>query len=141
MAVCNSLHQCVRDAGASTEHGLLRNAKPLCQLVRSLEPDTADVACKTIWIFLHKRDRIGTVRLENADRPRRTDAMALQEDHDLSDRLLVRPTSRDPLQPDLTDPLNLSQPLWCLFDDIEDSVTEHLDQPLRKVRPDTLDHP
>src|SRR6476646_12044789 len=103
MAVRHGLHQRVRNAGPSTEHGLLRNAKPLCQLVRSLKPDTADVACKTIWIFLHKRDRVGTVGLEYADRPRRTDAMALQEDHDLSDRLLVRPTGRDPLQPDLTD--------------------------------------
>src|SRR6267143_388341 len=98
MAICNGLHECVRDAGASTEHGLLWNAKPLCQLVCSLESDTADVACQAIRIFFHERDRVGTVRLENADRPRRTDAMALQEDHDLAYRLLVRPTSCDPLQ-------------------------------------------
>src|SRR5258705_13063109 len=120
MAVRNGLHQRVRDAGASTEHGVLRNAKPLCQLVCSLEPDTADVACKTIWIFLHERDCVGTVCLENADRPRRTDAMTLQKDHDLADRLLVRPTGRDPLQPDLTDTVDLSQALWSLLDYIED---------------------
>src|ERR1700687_1404682 len=108
MTVRNSLHQRVGDAGASTEHGLLRNTETLSKLVVSLDPDTADVACKTIRIFLHERDRVGTVGLKNANRPRRTDAMALQEDHDLADRLLVRPTSRDPLQPDLTDPLDLS---------------------------------
>src|SRR5258706_2726224 len=106
MAICNGLHQCVGNAGASTEHGLLRDTEPLCQLVCSLESDTSDVACKTIRILLHERDGISTVRLENADRPRRTNAMTLQEDHDLADRLLGRPTSRDPLQPDLTDPLD-----------------------------------
>src|ERR1700694_2373876 len=105
MAIRDGLHQRVRDAGASPEHGLLRNTEPLCQLVGSLEPDPAHVACKTIRIFLHERDRVGTVRLEKADRPRRTDAMALKEDHDLTDRLLVRPTGRDPLQPDLADSL------------------------------------
>src|SRR6476469_7394641 len=115
MAICNGLHECVRDAGASTEHGLLRNTEPLCQLVCSLEPDPADVACKTIRIFLHEWDRVGTVCLEYADRQRRTDAMTLQEDHDLPDRLLVRPTGCDPLQPDLADSLDLSKPLWCLF--------------------------
>src|SRR6188508_3387586 len=102
MAIRNGLHQCVRDAGPSTEHGLLRDTEPLCQLVRSLESDSADVACQTIRIFLHERDRVSPVCLEYADRPRRTDAMALQEDHDLTDRLLVRPTSGDPLQSDLT---------------------------------------
>src|SRR5438105_10825591 len=101
MAVCNSLHQCVRDAGASTEHGLLGNAKPLCQLIGSLEPDTADVACQTVRIILHERDRVSAVCLEYADRPRRTNAMALQEDHDLPYRLLVCPAGCDPLQPDL----------------------------------------
>src|SRR3982074_2962218 len=105
MAVRNGLHQRVRDAGSSPKHGILRNAKPLCQLVCSLESDTADVACKTIWIFLPERARGGTVCLENADRPRRTNAMTLQEDHDLADRLLIRPTGRDPLQPYLTDSL------------------------------------
>src|SRR5437870_13299821 len=103
MAICNGLHECIRDAGASTQHGLLRNTEPLRQLVSSLESDTADVACQTIRIFLHERDRVCTVSLENADRPRCADAMALQEDHDLADRLLVCPTGRDPLQPDLTD--------------------------------------
>jgi hypothetical protein len=34
-------------------------------------------AVLTIWIFFHEWDRIGTVRLENADRSRRTDAMTL----------------------------------------------------------------
>src|ERR1700682_4809070 len=102
MAISNGLHECVRDASASTEHGLLRNTEPLCQLVCGLEPDPADVACKAIGIFLHEWDRVGAVCLEYADRPRRADAMALQEDHDLAYRLLVRPTGRDPLQPDLT---------------------------------------
>src|SRR5437868_4830319 len=141
MAVRDGLHQRVRNAGPSTEHGLLRNAKSLCQLVCSLKSDAPDVACKTIWIFLHERDCVGTIRLKNANRPRRTDAMALQEDHDLADRFLVRPTGCDPLQPDLTDSVDLSQALWGLLDDIEDCVTEGLHQPLRKVRPDALDHP
>ena len=107
----------------------------------SLEPDPADVACRTIRIFLHERDRVSAVCLEYADRPRRADAVALQEDHDLAYRLLVRPTCCDPLQPDLTDSLDFSQPLWRLFDDIEDRFTECLHQPLRKVRPNALDHP
>ena len=66
--------------------------------------------------------------------------MALQEDHDLADRLLVCPTGRDPPQPDLANSLDLSQPLWCLLDDIKHRFTERLHQALRKVRPDALDH-
>src|SRR5689334_8921232 len=141
MAIRNGLHQCVRDAGASTEHRLLRNAKPLCQLVCGLESDTADIACKTIWIFLHERDRVGTVGLENTDRSRSTDAVALQEDHDLADCLLIRPTGRDTFQPDQTNSFDFSQPFWCLLDDIEDRFPERLHQSLCKVRPDALDHP
>src|ERR1700682_6528491 len=42
--------------------------------------------------------------------------------------------------PDLTDTVDLSQPIWCLFDDIEDRFPERLHQSLRKVRPNALDH-
>ncbi len=66
--------------------------------------------------------------------------MRLQKHHDLPDGFLIGPAGGDPLDPFGADAVELSQPLGGGLDDIEDLLTERLDQLLGEMRADALDH-
>ena len=66
--------------------------------------------------------------------------MALQEDHDLADGLLLAPAGRDATETRLPDAIDLEQALRRALDDIEDVLAERCDQPAGEVRADPLDH-
>ena len=52
--------------------------------------------------------------------------MAVQEQHDLADHLLLRPATDDPLGPLGPDPGHLAQALGALLDRVEHALAEGL---------------
>ena len=65
----------------------------------------------------------------------------MQEDHDLSDNLLLGPGVCDPSGPNGADARHLSKPIRLGLDDVEDLLREGLDHLLGVDRPDAPDHP
>ena len=109
-------------------------------LIGALEADAADVTSEPIRVLRDQPDGVGTVGLEDAHRPRRADAVAVQEDHDLADRLLIRPGGDDAVGALRADAVDLLQPCRRLLDDVEHLFAEGLDQLLGVDRADALDH-
>ncbi len=66
--------------------------------------------------------------------------MGLQKHHDLPDGLLIGPAGGDSLDPLGADAVEFSQPLGGALDDIEDLLTECLDQLLGEMGADAFDH-
>ena len=73
-------------------------------------------------------------------RARRADAVAVQEQHDLADNLLLGPTTNDALRPLRADPGHVAQAARLLLDDVEHGIAEGAHQLLRVDRPDAADH-
>ena len=141
VALVHRLRQRVRDPGAQSDHRRLFDAELHCDRVGGLEPDAANIAGEPIGVLGHYLDGVGAVGLEDANRPGGADPVAVQEDHDLPDDLLLGPGVRDPLGPDGADARHLAQPIGLGLDDVEDLVSEGLDHFLGVDRPDAADHP
>src|SRR5512144_2602073 len=106
MAIIHRFGERVADAGTGTDHRRLLDAELASNQIGALEADAADVARQSVRVLRNQPDGVRTVGLEDAHRPRRTDAVAVQEDHDLADRLLIRPGGDDAvgaLRPDTLD--------------------------------------
>src|ERR1700739_2560869 len=73
-------------------------------------------------------------------RPRRADAVAVQEQHDLADRLLLGPAGDDPLRPLRADPGYLAQARRLLLDHVEHGLTGGAHQLLGVNRADAANH-
>src|SRR5262249_4897633 len=78
--------------------------------------------------------------LVDAHRPRRAGAVAVQQQHDLAEDLLLSPTGDDPLRPLWADPGNLAQARRLLFDDVEHCFTEHAHELLCVDRSNAAEH-
>src|SRR6266536_2793305 len=78
--------------------------------------------------------------LVDADHPRRADAMAVQEDHDLADRLLLGPGGRDAAGSYRTDAVHLPQAIRLRLDDLEHLVAEGAQELLGIDRANAADH-
>ena len=85
------------EAGARALRRRARDPELHRDLVGDLEADAADVARQAVGIGGDQRHRVGSVGLPDPHRARGGDAVRLQEDHDLADRLLVRPAGGDAL--------------------------------------------
>ena len=140
MTVVHRLGQRVGDPGAQPDHRGLFDAELHGDRVGGLEADAADVAGKPIGVLGHDLDGVGAIGLVDANRPRGADAMAVQEDHDLPDDLLLGPGVRDAFGPDRPDARHLPQPIRLGLDDVEHLLPEGLDQLLGIDRPDAADH-
>ncbi len=66
--------------------------------------------------------------------------MALQEDHDFANGLLLAPAGRDAIETRLSDAIDLEQALGRTLDDVEDVLPERRHQPAGEVRADPFDH-
>ena len=66
--------------------------------------------------------------------------VAVQENHDLPDDLLLGPGVRDSLGPHRADARHLAKPIRLGLDDVEDPLPEGLDHLLGVDRPDAPDH-
>ena len=103
VAVVHGFRQGVGDAGPDPDHRRLLDAEPHGDGVGGLEADAADVACQAVGVFGHDLDGIRTVGLEDANGPGRSDAVAVQENHDLPHDLLLRPGVGNALGADSAD--------------------------------------
>ena len=140
MAFVHRFGQRIADARADPDHGRLLDAELHCDGVGGHETDAADVACEAVRVLRHHLHGIGAVGPEYPHRPRRADAVAVQEHHDLADDLLLGPGIGDPLRPHLPDAAHLAQTFRLGLDHIEHLLAERLDQLTGVDRADAPDH-
>jgi hypothetical protein len=102
--------------------------------------NSTDVKSQAIGVLRDELDRVGAVSLVDAHRARGADAIAVQEQHDLADYLLLGPAGNDALRPLPADPGHLPQAARLLFDDIENGIAERTYQLPGVDRPDAADY-
>ena len=141
VALVHRLGQGVRYPGAQSDHRGLFDAEPHRDRIGALETDASDVPGKPIRVLGHDLDCVHAVGLEDANRPRGTDPVAVKEYHDLTDDLLLGPGVRDPFGPNRADARHLAQPIGFGLDHVEDLLSEGLDHLLGVDRPDAPYHP
>ena len=141
MAFVKSFGQGKGDSGSRPDHGRLFDAEFHCEGIGRLKADAPDVAGEPIGIFRNHLDRIGAIRLVNPHRARCADPMGMQEDHDLADRPLFRPTRSNPIGALRSNAGNFPQAMRLCFDDVEHLGTEGLDEFAGISRTNATDHP
>ena len=140
MAFISGLGQRQRDASAHPDHRGLLDAELDRDRISCLKADPADVLGQPIGVLGHHLNGVATIGLVDPHRPCRADAMAMQEDHNLADNILLSPGVGDPAGSDRADALDLAQPIPLDLDDVEDPLAEHLDHLFGIGRPDAADH-
>jgi hypothetical protein len=96
------------------------------------EADAADVAGQAVRVFRDELNGIGAVGLVDAHRPRRADAVAVQEQHNLADGLLLGPARDNPFGTLWADTGDLTQAAArFLLDDIEHGFAKAAHKRLR----------
>ena len=140
MTLVHRLCQRVRYAGAQSDHGGLFDAELHRDRVGGLEADAPDIPGKAIGVLGHDLHGVDAVGLEDADGPGGSDPVAMKEDHDLPDDLLLGPGVGDPLGPNRANARHLAKPIGFGLDDVEDLLAEGLDHLLGIDRPDAPDH-
>ena len=128
VAVVHGFAQRVGDAGAHPDHGSLLDAELHGNRVSGLESDAADVPHAAVRVLRHDLHGIGTVGLEDAHCPGRPHTVAVQEHHDLTHHLLLRPGLGNALGPYRADAVYFAQPPGLLLDDVEHAFSEGADQ-------------
>ena len=141
MTLVHRLGQRVGYPGAQSDHGGLFDAELHRDRVGALETNASDVPGKPIGVLGHDLHGVRAVGLEDANRPGGADPVAVQEDHDLPDDLLLGPGVRDPLGSNRADARHLAKPIGLGLDDVEDLLPEGLDHLLGIDGPDAPDHP
>jgi hypothetical protein len=141
MPVFHGFCQGIRDAGADPDHGGLLDAKLHGDGVGGLEANASNVARQAVRVFRHDLHGVGTVNLINAHRPRRANAVAVQEDHDLAHDLLFGPGIGDALGAYRANSSHLAKALGLRLDRVEHLLAESPHKFFRVDRPDAADHP
>ena len=106
-----------------------------------LKTDAANIPGKLIGVLGHDLHGVRAVGLEDANCPGGADPIAVKEDHDLPDDLLLRPGVRDPFGSNRANARHLPKPIGLGLDDVEDLVSKGLDHLLGVGRADAPDHP
>jgi len=109
VAAVDGLQQRICDPSPRPEHRGLLDSELLGVGVGGLEPDAVDVPGKAVGVLCDQGDGVRTVGLINTDGPSGADSMALQEDNDLPDDLLLRPAGYDALDLDKADARELGE--------------------------------
>jgi hypothetical protein len=104
------------------------------------EADRLDIAGEPIRVFGNELDRVGAIGLENPHRPRRSDAVAMEKDHNLTNSPLLRPAGDSRLRPFAANSCHLLQPKRLGLDHVEDLFPVRRDEFLRIFRADAADH-
>ena len=94
MPVVHRLGERVGDPGTHADQRGLLDAELGRDLVGGAEADAADVAGQPVGVLRDQLNRVGAVGLVDAHRARGADAVAVQEQHDLADHLLLGPARR-----------------------------------------------
>ena len=140
MSLVHRLGQRIGDTGADPHHGGLLNAELHGDGVGGLKADAADIARQAIRVLGHDLDGVGAIGLEYPHRPRRADAVAVQEDHDFPHRLLLGPGGNDPSCSYRANAIDLPQAVGLGLDDLEHLLAERAQELLGVNRADTPDH-
>ena len=140
MPVVHRLGERVGDPGTDADQRGLLDAELGCDLIGGAKPDAADVASQPVRVLRDQPNGIDAIGLVDAHRARGADAVAVQEQHDLPDHLLLGPARDHSLSALRTDPGHLTQAARLLLDDFEHGFGEGSDQLLRVDRPDAADH-
>ena len=140
MALVHGLGQRIGDPGAHPDHRGLLDAELHGDGVGGLEADAADVARQPIRVLGHDLDGVGAIGLEDPHRPRRADAMAVQEHHDLPHDLLLGPGAGIAGSANRPDAVDLAQPVRRRLDDVEHLLAEGPHQLLGVDRANAADH-
>ena len=91
MPLVHRLGERERDAGPETDHRGLLDAEPHRDRVGRLEADAANVAGQAIGVLGHHLHGVRAVGLVDPHGAGRSDAVRMQEHHDLADDLLLGP--------------------------------------------------
>ncbi len=140
MALSAGLQQGMADPGPQADHRLGLDAQPCGDRIGGAEADAADVARQAVGVLGHHLHGVLAVGLEDPHRPGRTDAMAVQKDHDLAHHLLIGPGLADPPAPHRSDAGHLPQALRCLLDHLEHLIAEGRHELAGIDRADAADH-
>ena len=140
MPLVHRLGQRVADAGTDPDQRRLLDPDLGRDLIRGAEPDAADVPGQTVGVLADHPHGIVAIGLVDPHGPRRTDAVGVQEQHDLPDDLLFRPAGDDPRRTLGADTGHLAQALRLLLDEIEHRLSEAPYQTLGVDRADAADH-
>jgi hypothetical protein len=140
MPVIHRLRKRVGNTSAHADQRRLLDAKLGRDLVGRSKADAADVAGQTVGVFRDQSDSIGAIGLVDAHRPRRADAVAVQEQHNLANHLLFGPAGDNPLRTLRADAGHFTQPTRLLLDNVEHGFTKGADELLGVDRPDATDH-
>jgi hypothetical protein len=141
VTLIHRLGQRVRNPGAQSDHRSLFDAEFHRDRVGALETNASDIPREPIGVLGHDLNGVRAVGLEDANRPGRADPVAVKEDHDLPDNLLLGPGVRDAFRPNRADASHLPKPIGLGLDDVEDLLPEGLDHLFGVDRPDAPDHP
>jgi hypothetical protein len=98
MSFLHRLGQRIGDTGAHADQCGLLDAELCRDLICGAEADAADVAGQSVRILRNELDRVGAVGFVDAHRTRGADLVAVQEQHDLADDLLLGPAGDNPLR-------------------------------------------
>jgi hypothetical protein len=98
------LGQCIGNASSNPDHGGFLDAELHRDRIGCFESNAPEISCQAVGILRHDLHGIGAVGLKYPHRPGGADAVAVQEDHDLSNDLLFSPGSGDPPGPNRPDP-------------------------------------
>ena len=93
-------------------------------LIGGLKPDAVDVPGQPVRVGADLLDGIVAIGLVDAHRAARADPVAVEEDHNLADYLLLRPRILDPPPAFGADAVHVLQPGGLLFDDVEYLLAE-----------------
>ena len=134
MALVGRLLQREGNASPNPLRRLPRHAELHGDGVGGAKADAADVAREPVGILGHDVDCVVSISLEDADRPRRADAVGVQEEHDVADGLLLGPAGGDFSGAEFAYAGNVPQLLGARLDDFERRRAEYGDDPLRQLR-------
>ncbi len=126
MAVIQRFGERIRNPRPDADHGRFLDAQPHGDRIRRFEPDAADILGQPVRIFRHDLHGIVTVSLVDAYRTGSADAVRMQEDHNLTDDLLLRPRGDDTLRPARPDAVHFAKAAWRALDHVEHFVAEGL---------------
>src|SRR6478752_3142560 len=80
------------------------------------------ISRQPVWVFGYDLDGVRTIGLEDPHRPRRADTVAMQEDHNFPDCLLLGPGSENVGSANWSNAVDLTKPIRCRLDDVEHLV-------------------
>jgi hypothetical protein len=137
VTVLGGLVERVQDTGLEALRGVERHAERLRDAIGREETDARDVARQSIRILAHDGDGTVTIAFVDARGVRGTDAVRLQEHHDVANAALFLPGRLDRRDAFGAQTRDLAQPRRFLVDDAQRVGAEVVDQLACHDRPDT----